>query len=781
MNTRFYLLIGIGFSLICISCETQSDVDYRDSSLAPEVRTEALLEQMTLEEKVAQLKTLWADVESLVDEHGDFHPDSFDVNIPHGIGQIARPSENPFAHTRPHLGPAETVEFINDVQRHAIEETRLGIPVLMHEEALHGLSAVDATSFPQAIALASSWDRELVEEVYRITAHETRARGGNLVLTPVLDVSRDARWGRVEETYGEDPYLVGEIGLASIYGFQGREDSIPRNRVASTVKHFAAHGQPEGGMNVGPANFSERDLREIHLYPFEVAIKEANVRSVMPAYNEIDGVPVHGDQWLMQDILREEWGFEGITVADYGAILQMHDRHHMAEDPEEAAILGIKAGVDSEMPDPQVYHLLTDLVENGRVDEYYIDRSVRPILHLKFELGLFEDPYADEQEAIELTGHPDHVEFAREVAEQSITMLQNENDLAPIDPEDFPTIAVIGPNADEELLGSYSGTPKTYSTVRDGIENYVGDDAEILFAEGPWITKPAFRGESDVELPDPENDQRRLQEAIETAEQADLVIMAIGGNEITGREAWATTHLGDRPDLTMLGLQEDLVSAVGEMDVPAVALMFGARPLDLRNVSENVDVIFQNWYLGQETGNAIANVLFGEVSPSGKLPITFPRSAGHIPSFYNHKPTARRGYIFEDHTPLFDFGYGLSYTTFEYGEPELSSSEMVMGDEITLSVEVTNTGDFPAREIAQLYISNQYRSVTRPVKELKGFENIKLEPGQSKEVTFLITTEDLAFYNIDMEFTAEPGEVKLLTGSSSHDEDLQRLTLTLIE
>ncbi|MDG5766226.1 glycoside hydrolase family 3 N-terminal domain-containing protein [Balneolales bacterium ANBcel1] len=752
---------------------TSGDVDYRDASLPPEVRTEALLELMTLEEKVAQVQTIWAQRERMADANGDFHPDSFDVHFPHSVGQLARPSENPFAHTRPHLGVRETVEWINDVQRHAMENTRLGIPILMHEESLHGLMAIDATSFPQAIALAGTWDRELVEEVYRIAASEIRARGANLALTPVLDVARDARWGRVEETYGEDPYLAAEMGLAAVFGFQGREERIPDDRVASVVKHFAAHGQPESGINAGPINISKRELREIHMEPFRVAIQKGRVRGVMPAYHEIDGVPTHGDIHLMQNILRDEWGFEGVTVADYGAIMQMHTMHRVANDREEAALMAMKAGVDSEMPDRQTYHLLTGLVKDGRLDESLIDRSVRRILHLKFELGLFEDPYADVDKALEITGHPDHIAFAREVAEQSMVLLQNRNDLAPLSVSDYPTIAVIGPNAADTLLGSYSGVPKTYYTVLDGITSYVGDHANVVYAQGPIITKPGHREDNEVFPPDPENDRKRLAEAISVAEKADLVILAIGGNELTGREAWAAHHPGDRPDLTLLGLQEDLVDAVGEMGVPSVALIFGARPLDLGNVAEKIDVVFQNWYLGQETGHAVANVLFGEVSPSAKLPISFPRTAGHIPAYYNYKPSARRVYLFDDVTPRYHFGYGLSYTTFEYGKPVLSDTLLADGGEVTLTIDVTNTGERSGAEIVQLYINQQYRSVTRPVKELRGFDKVYLEPGETAEVSFTITPEMFKFWNIDMEFTTEPGMVNVMVGSSSRNEDLQ--------
>lgn len=754
--------------------------DYRDPDLSIEDRVEDLLSRMTLEEKVAQLQTVWAEREHMADANGLFDPDSFDTHFPHNIGQLARPNENSFAHTQPALSVEETVAFVNAAQHHAMENTRLGIPILMHEEALHGLMANDATSFPQAIALASSWDRDLVEQVYTIAGRETRVRGASLVLTPVLDVARDPRWGRVEETFGEDPYLVGEMGLASVRGFQGRERHIPRDRVASTLKHFVAHGEPEGGMNAGPGNFSERDLREIHMYPFKIGIREGRARAVMPAYNEIDGIPVHSDPWLLQEVLRDEWGFEGITVADYFAIRELNDRHRMARTLEEAAIYAIEAGVDMEMPDREVYHLLTGLVRQGLVSEDLIDRSVRRVLHLKFELGLFENPFADLEDALYLTGHPDHVSFAREVAEQSLTLLQNEGNLAPFTLSDHPVIAVIGPNADKTLLGSYSGVPNNYVTVLDGIRNYTGDHATILYAEGPKITQRDYAEGSDVPLPDPDEDRQRLRHAVETAAQADLVILALGGNEQTGREAWAPHHLGDRASLRLLGMQEDLVDAIAKLDVPAAAFIFGSRPLALGNVADNIPVVFQAWYLGQETGNAIANVLFGEVSPSGRLPVSMPRSVGHLPVFYNHKAIARRGYLFDDVSPLFPFGHGLSYTSFTYSEPVLSADSLKTGEPVEVSVQVKNEGNRTSHEVVQLYIANHYRSVTRPVRELKDFRKIYLEPGEEKNVTFTLTTDTFAFYNRDMILTHEPGESVVMIGPSSREGDLKKVLLHLL-
>jgi beta-glucosidase len=755
--------------------------DYLDDTLPIDVRVESLLARMTLEEKVAQLQTVWAQRERMVDALGVFHPDSFDVHFPYSIGQLARPNENPFAHAEPPQEIMETVEFVNALQRHVRENTRLGIPVLLHEEALHGLMAYDATSFPQAIALAGTWNRELVERIYTVAGIETRARGSALALTPVLDVARDARWGRVEETFGEDPYLVGEMGLAAIWGFQGRADTIPRNRVASTLKHFVAHGEPEGGMNAGPADFSERIIREIHLYPFRVGIQQGNPRAVMPAYHEIDGIPLHASRYYLHDVLREELQFEGVTVADYGAIRQMYTRHYVSSGPPETALMALTAGVDMEMPEPDTYRYLTDLVRNGELDESYIDRSVRRVLRLKFELGLFEDPFADAATALHVTGHPDHVALAREAAEESLTLLQNRGQLAPFSADDYPVIAVIGPNADKVLLGSYSGRPKEFSTVLDGIRTYIGDRAEVRHAEGPKITERDYTHGHDVPLPDPIENRERIRTAIETARDADLIVLALGGNEQTGREGWASFRLGDRADLSLLSMQDELVDAIAELGIPAAAFVFGSRPLALGNLIEKIPVVFQAWYLGQETGAAIARVLFGETFPGGRLAISFPRSAGHIPAFYNHKPQARRGYLFDDVSPLFPFGYGLAYTDFSYSPPELSHPELGGSDTVTVSVSVTNTGGRTSSEVVQLYIRNPYRSVTRPVRELKDFTKIVLRPGETKTVSFEITAETFAFYNRDMKFTHEPGESHVMIGRSSDDADLQTVTIMLTE
>ncbi|MEO0473386.1 MAG: glycoside hydrolase family 3 N-terminal domain-containing protein, partial [Bacteroidota bacterium] len=598
-------------------------------------------------------------------------------------------------------------------------------------------------------------------------------------LTPVLDVSREPRWGRTEETYGEDPYLASEIGLAAIYGFQGRSGKIDENHVVATLKHLSGHGQPESGTNIAPANISRRVLREVFLYPFKKAVMEGGAKSVMPSYNEIDGVPSHGSSWLFETILRGEWGFNGTVVSDYGAVHELHGRHRIAKDHEDAAIKAMTIGVDMELPDPTAYPLLKAAIEGGRMDEKILDRSVKRILRHKFELGLFDKPFADPKKAERVVGSVEHMAFSQKVAEESIILLQNKNQLAPLSLGKKPRIALIGPNADVELQGGYSSVPKHFVTVKQGIEAYVGDKAEVRYAKGCGITEPGSWYLDPVERTDEAKDRKLIAEAVEVAQASDVIILAIGGNELTSREAWVESHMGDRTDLQMVGLQDDLVDALAATGKPILALLFNGRPLAVNNLVEKADAIFECWYLGQETGHAVARVIFGEVNPSGKLPITIPRSVGHVPAYYNHKPTARRGYLFDDVSPLWAFGEGMSYTTFSLSNPRLIKDNIKTYGSSAVEINVSNTGKMDGAEVVQMYVRDEYSSVTRPVMELKGFQKVFLKAGESKTVRIPIEHESLAFYNDKMEYVVEPGSFDIMLGTSSQSADLQHIRLTV--
>ncbi len=753
---------------------------YKNSSLSPEERTKDLLSRMTLEEKAAQMIGVWNEkAEKLVNEKGEFDPEKARAAFKegHGLGQVGRPNDAGGGRNA-----REMAELTNAIQKFFVEESRLGIPVMFHEECLHGLAAEGGTSFPQPIALAGSFNPELVESLYAMTAEEARLRGAHHALTPVVDVARDPRWGRVEETFGEDPYLAARMGVAAVRGFQGDATFKNRKHVIATLKHFAAHGQPESGMNCAPVNVSERILRETFLYPFKEAIQKGGAITVMASYNEIDGVPSHANVWLLRDILRGEWGFEGFVVSDYYALWELHYRpdthgHFVAADKKEAAVLGVRAGVNLELPEPDCYLSLTELVREGVLEESELEELVEPMLLWKFRMGLFDDPYVDPAEAERNSGTPENRELALRAARECMTLLKNDGDLLPLSADKLKTIAVIGPNADRSLLGGYSGIPPYDVSVLEGIRAKVGDKSEVLYSEGCKITKDGEWKADEVVPGDPEEDRRLIAEAVEVARRADAIVLAIGGNEQTSREAWSLVHMGDRTSLDMVGRQNDLVQAMLDTGKPVIVLLFNGRPLSSREAAERVPAVIECWYLGQETGRAVADVLFGDYNPGGKLPITVPRSAGHIPAYYNHKPSARRGYLFDEVTPLFAFGFGLSYTTFTVENIRLEREEIGAGDSTKVLADVKNTGPYEGTEVVQIYIRDLVSSVTRPVKELKGFRKVMLKPGERTTVSLDIDAESLSFYDINMEYRVEPGEFEIMVGTSSRDEDLSKIVL----
>lgn len=760
--------------------KSQPEPAYRNPKLSVERRVKDLLSRMTLKEKVAQMLCIWQRKSStMVDEKGRFDLQKAKAYFKDrlGLGQVGRPSDAGGGRNA-----REMAELTNDIQKFFIENTRLGIPVVFHEECLHGQAAIDATSFSQPIGLGATFDPELVRRLFEMTAEEARARGTHQALTPVVDVAREPRWGRVEETYGEDPYLVSRMGISAVQGFQGDATFKDKKHVIATLKHFAAHGQPESGTNCAPVNVSERILRDVFLYPFKQALKKGGAISVMASYNEIDGVPSHANRWLLRDILRKEWGFKGYVVSDYFAIRELHERpelfgNHLAEDGRQAARLAVEAGVNIELPDPDCYPHIVDLVRKGVLKESLIDDLVSPMLAWKFRLGLFEDPYVDPAVAERIVDCEAHRELALQAARETITLLKNEGGLAPLDPHKIRTIAVIGPNADRQMLGGYSSVPKHCTTLLQGIRDRVGPSVNVLYHEGCKITIGGSWQQDEVTPSNPEEDRKSIAEAVKVAQQADVVVLAIGDNEQTSREAWALNHLGDRASLDLVGVQDELVDAIAATGRPIVAVLFNGRPISIRNLTAQAQTIFECWYLGQETGRALAEALFGDINPGGKLPITIPRSVGHIPAYYNYKPAARRGYLFDDVTPLYAFGFGLSYTQFRFGKPRLKRSTIDKNESTVLRVDVTNTGPGAGDEVVQMYIRDKVSSVTRPVKELKGFQRITLAPGETKTVALEIAPEHLAFYNIDMEYVVEPGIFEIMVGNSSRDQDLEKVML----
>ena len=755
---------------------------YKNPALPAARRVKDLLSRMTLEEKAAQMMCVWQKKsETLVNGDGNFDLKKAKAAFKkgHGLGQVGRPSD-----AGKGKNAREMAELTNAIQKFFLQNSRLGIPVMFHEECLHGHAAIGGTSFPQPIGLGATFNPGLIESLYAMTAEEARVRGTHQALTPVVDVARDPRWGRVEETFGEDPYLVTQLGIASVRGFQGDASFRDKKRIIATLKHFAAHGQPESGINCAPANVSMRLLRETFLYPFKEAIQKSGAISVMASYNEIDGVPAHASEWLLRDVLRKEWGFKGFVVSDYYAIWELGYRpdthgHCVAKDKKESCALAVRAGVNIEFPEPDCYLHLVELVHKGVLKESQLDELVAPMLFWKFKMGLFDDPYVNPDEAARLVGSEKNRKLALQAARETITLLKNANNLAPLNPSKIKSIAVIGPNADRELLGGYSGRPKFYTSLLEGIRSKVGDRVQVPYCEGCKITVGGSWNQDLVTPSHPEEDRKQIQEAVKVAQQADVVVLAIGGNEQTSREAWSLKHMGDRTRLDLTGRQQELVTAMLSTGKPVIVFLFNGSPLSIQYLNENVPVIFECWYLGQECGHAVADVLFGDFNPGGKLPITIPRSAGHLPAFYNYKPSARRGYLFDDVSPLYPFGFGLSYTTFAFKNPRLAKNKIRRNESTRLLVDVKNTGKRAGAEVVQMYVRDCVSSVTRPVKELKGFQKISLRPGETQTVALDITPESLAFYDIHMKCVVEPGEFEIMVGNSSRDTDLQKVILTV--
>ena len=759
---------------------------YKDASQPVSVRVEDLLARMTLDEKAAQLISIWQTKGLIQNAQGDFDPAKASAAFPHGLGMISRPSDRVGVVQATGAGAVansgnrsgeEMARYINAAQKWSMENTRLGIPMLMHEESLHGLVVPGATSFPQSIALASTWNPGLLEQIFTVAAREARVRGANLVLAPVVDVARDPRWGRIEETYGEDPYLVGEMGLAAIRGFQGTTLPLAKDKVFVTLKHMTGHGQPENGTNTGPAQISERTLREMFFPPFERAVTELPVMAVMASYNEIDGLPSHANKWLLTDVLRGEWGFKGAVVSDYFAIRELVTRHKMYGNARDAGARALDAGVDVETPDGEGFKDLVGLVREGRISEAQINNAVRRVLTMKFLSGAFENPYVDVKKVAKATGTPADIALARESARQSVVLLRNQNNLLPLDASKIRKLAVIGTHAKDTPIGGYSDIPTHVVSVLEGMEAEGKGKFEVAYSEGVRLTEGHVWAKDEVVLTsDAVNDKLRA-DAVELAKTADTIVLVLGGNEALSREAWADNHLGDMDTLDLSGPQNQLAKELIALGKPVVVVLLNGRPMSVNYLAGNAPALIEGWYLGQETGNALADVIFGRYNPGGKLPVTIARSVGQLPVFYNRKPTARRGYLFGDVTPLYPFGFGLSYTSFDMGAPVLASSTIGISDSVRVSVSVKNTGSRAGDEVVQLYVRDDEATVTRPVIELKRFQRVTLQPGETRTVTFELKPYDLSFYNVGMKRVVEPGTFTISAGPSS--ATLKSTTLTV--
>lgn len=761
-------------------------MNYKDASLSIEARTEHLLGLMTLQEKVGQLVQLFG--WKVYERNGGqiTLTESFKEEAAQGkIGSLygvlrADPWTEVTLETG--LSPREGAETMNAIQRYTIEHSRLGIPILFGEECSHGHMAIGATVFPVPLSLASAWNLELYERVCRAIALETRSQGGAATYSPVLDVVRDPRWGRTEETYGEDPYLASAMAEAAVRGLQG-ERLDADDSVVATLKHFAGYGSSEGGRNSAPVHMGLRELHEVDLKPFRAAVR-AGAKSVMTAYNEIDGIPCTSDPYLLTDVLRKQWGFDGFVITDCGAINMLVWGHDTAASPEEAAASALKAGVDMEMSGDMFRAHLEQAVLNGRVDMAVLDEAVSRILRIKFELGLFERPYVDPERAARIIGSREHAVLARQAALEGIVLLKNKDRLLPLSKDGAGKIAVIGPNADNmyNQLGDYTSPQprQNVSTVLDGVRNRLAHAPErVFYAPGCRIKDDSREG---------------FDTAVETAAKADVVVLVLGGSSArdfgegtidlrTGASIVTDSPHSDmdcgegidRATLALSGVQRELAQEIAKLGKPLVVVYINGRPVAEPWIDERADAILEAWYPGQEGGGALADLLFGDANPSGRLTVSIPKDVGQLPVRYNGKRTTGRRYLETDTKPSYPFGYGLSYTEFEYGPLSLSDSEIAANGSTRATVCITNKGGRAGAETVQLYIGDKVSSVTRPAKELKGFAKVFLAPGETREVTFEIGAEQLSLVGRNLEETVEEGEFDVMVGP--HSADVQTVLL----
>ncbi len=711
---------------------TDSHALYKQSGVPIEQRVQDLLSRMTLEEKVRQLD-LYSGATALVDQHTDgthaaatahFLPDKAQASWGDlGVGAIHD------------LNP--TPEQANAIQAWVLAHNRLGIPVLFIEEGLHGFDT--GTVFPAPIGLAATWNPGIIRSVGAAIAAEARATGVGMILAPVLDLAREPRWGRVEEDYGEDPYLTGQLGLAYVQGAQGTTLDSDHS-VVSEPKHFAGHGSPEGGTNTSPVHIGERELRSVMLKSFGPAIREGKAMGVMAAYHEIDGIPITADPFLLKKILRQEWGFQGFVLSDLGAIQRLYNVHHVVATPQEAVCLAIKSGVDMQFYDfdhAVFQRALIDCARGGSLPDSDLDRAVKSILRVKFALGLFDRPMTDPSLRARTYRSQPHLDLTLDAARQSMTLLKNDGHLLPLS-KSTKKIAVIGPNADVARYGDYENE---------------SNGAHISLLAGLRALIP----QASVEF-DPGKD---IAEATAKAKAADVVILGLGEWQGISGEGFDRTDLGLPPN------QEQLLEAVVAAGKPVVLVLENGRPLTIGWAKEHVPAILEAWYPGEFGGRAIAETLFGDNNPAGRLTVTFPRSVGQLPDFYNSDPSRTHRYVDDDGAPLFPFGFGLSYTTFRYDHLAVDPPAPGSSGEILVSVDVTNQGDRQGEEVAQVYVRQDVGSVETPDRSLKGFSRISLNRGETRNVIFHIPQDQLAVWNAESEWKVEAGSYTLWVGGSS--------------
>lgn len=713
---------------------------YKNPELPVAERVKDLLGRMTLREKARQLDMYSGSKSFHIFTRGPIRKDSklspfFNPKIAEKVlGHLGAGSIHDL-----YPGPG----LYNTIQRWVINSNRLGIPAIFIEEGLHGYAGYEQSVFPQSVNLASTWNTELAREEGAAIGSEARANGVDMLLAPVVNVARDPRWGRVEETFGEDPYLSGQIGLGYVEGMQGKSLATDSTCI-SEPKHFAAYGSPESGLNTAPVHMGEREVRMVMLKPFEPLVRRGHVMGIMAAYNDIDGLPCTADHWLLTTVLRDEWGFKGFVLSDLGAIKRLYDIFHVAATPAAAVRLALKSGVDMQFydfPHDTFQNAIIDGVKEGKLSMAVVDRAVGRVLTAKFMLGLFDHPYINVNLEKKVRRSPAHLALALEVARQSMCLLKNEGNLLPLK-RDPGVVAVIGPNADSTRLGDYSGSPKdrTQEGMLAQIKKYVSPGTKVLFSRGDTIS-----------------------EAVKLAKRAEIAILALGENDHLSGE----NH--DRLRLGLPGNQGKLLKAIVATGVPVVLVLQNGRPLAIPWAAEHVPAILEAWYPGEFGGRAIAETLFGENNPAGRLVMSVPRSVGQLPVYYDHGPSKLGFYHYIDGkaTPLYAFGYGLSYTTFEYSGLKIVAPPAGSRRDVLVSFKVTNTGKVAGDEVAQVYVRDLHASVETPVEALKGFTRIHILPGQSKDITIHIKQSELEVWGADRKWDLEPGKFKVMVGGSS--------------
>jgi beta-glucosidase len=759
---KWSLCIAVFFTITTLNAQV-----YKDPKAPVELRVKDLLGRMTLDEKVGQMS-----MNSL--------KGSLDNPIAYGV------CESPF------ITINEIAALSVKAKKYAREKTRLGIPPIQIGECLHGQLASGATIFPQAIAQGSSWNPTLIRQMSSVIAYEASSSGVDQALSPLFDLIRDPRFGRVEECYAEDPYLVSQMGTAFVTGMQGdaKESLIGlgKDKIMCTAKHFAAYSIPVAGINLAPASIGERELRSMFLVPFRDAVQKANIYSVMPSYNEMDGVPAHANRFLLDQVLRKEWGFKGYVFSDYEGLKMLYSFHHIAKNAEDAAPEALNAGVDLEAPKPDVYAKLIELVKAGKVNEAQIDTAVARILTAKFKAGLFEKPLVDTLQLKKRVHTPAHIALSQQIAEESIILLKNDKQLLPLNINTLKSLAVIGPNANQVQYGDYSSTRDNRSgtTILDGIKELVGNKVRINYAKGSTLSGHNKSG---------------FAEAITAAKNSDAAVVVLGTTSVVfsgigwnghapesePKDPFTCGEGYDVTDINPEGVQRELLQEIYKTGKPVILVLVHGRPWSIGWEKENIPAILEAWYPGEKGGAAVANILFGKVNPSGRLNVSIPQSVGHIPVFYNHVNSNKgfyhnpgspdkpgQDYVFSSTDVLFPFGYGLSYTSFKYSNMQVSATSFGKNQEVQVSVDVINTGNVLGKEVVQMYLSNKVNSVTTPVMALKGFDKVSLKPGETKTVKFTVKPDDIAIWNTDMKQVTEPGTFDVMIARSAEDVVLKK-------